>query len=149
VWLQTEPRPLTPGERRAAVCRQTAASVYGFGEIVPSAIQVTLPEPRRTQQADVRCYVGQLDEDDVEWIDDIRVTRPVRVIKDLLADGYGDLEHLGSFAVDAVAARKMTPAELISACAPYAARYGLPPGDGEALARVMWEGYTGQDLMAA
>jgi hypothetical protein len=148
VWLQSEPGPLPPDQRRAAVSRQTAALVYGFGVLVPPAIQVTIPAPRRTTMPGVRWSVGQLDEGEIEWVDDMRVTRPARIISDLLADGYGDLEHLGSVAVDAVYEHKLTPSELIDVCGPYAVRYGFPAGSGEALARAMWDSYT-TDAMAA
>lgn len=149
VWLQSEPGPLVPEQRRAAVCRQTAALVYGFGVLVPPAIQVTLPESRRTTQAGVRWYEGRLAEDEVDWVDDTRVTRPARIITDLLADGYGDLEHIGSVAVDAVYERMLTPAELITVCAPYAAHYGLRSGDGETLAGIVWDAWTGDERAVA
>lgn len=146
-WLQAEPGPLRPEQRRAAACRQTAAEVYGIGNLFPPAIQLTLPRPRRTNQRDVRFYLGDLRQDETEWMDEIRVTRPGRIIDDLLSDGYGDLEHLGAIAVDAVQDRRLTPQELIRACAPHARRHGLPTG--EALARVMWEGVTPIELAAA
>jgi hypothetical protein len=137
VWLQSEPGPLPPERRRAAVSRQTAALVYGFGVLMPPSIQITVPEPRRTNMSGVRWYMGQLDEAEVDWVDDMRVTRPVRIVADLLADGYGDLEHLGSVASDAIYEHKLTVAELVSVCATHAVRYGLPAGDGEAMAGIM------------
>lgn len=149
VWLQAEPGPLQPEQRQAAVCRQTAAELYAIGDLFPPAIQVTLPRPKRTKQPDVHYYQGFLAPDEVDWVDAIRVTRPARIIADLLADGYADLEHLGSIAVDAVMDGNLTPAELIRACAPYARRFGLPPEDGEALARRMWDGVTSTELKAA
>lgn len=149
VWLQAEPGPLRPDQRRAAVCRQTAAALYGIGDLFAPAIQVTLPGPRRTNQRDVRFYVGDLAADELDWIDGIRITRPARIIGDLLADGYADLEHLGSIAVDAVTGGSLTPYALIRACSPYAQRFGLPAGDGEALARRIWDGATTDELAAA
>lgn len=149
VWLQAEPGPLLPDQRQAAVCRQTAAELYGIGDLYPPAIQVTLPYARRTNQRDVRYYLGELAEDEVDWIDAIRVTRPARIIGDLLADGYGDLEHLGSIAMDAITDGTLSPHGLIRACAPYAQRFGLPAGDGEALARWIWDGVGAGGAAAA
>lgn len=149
VWLQAEPGPLTPAARRAAVCRESAAGVYGIGDLFPPAFQVTVPNARRSNQPDVRFYVGELRADEIGWADGIRVTRPGRIIADLLADGYADLEHLGSIAADAVMDRLMTPQELISSCGPHAAGFGLAPGDGVSLARLMWESVTGDELTAA
>jgi hypothetical protein len=149
VWLQAEPAPLRPDQRRAAVCRQTAAWLYGIGDLFPPAVQVTLSVSRRTNQPDVRFYVGDLAPDETDWIDAVRVTRPARIIADLLADGYADLEHLGSIAVDAVMGGSLTPQALIRTCSPYARQFGLPTGDGEALARQMWDGVTTGGTMAA
>lgn len=149
VWLQAEPGPLRPEQRRAAVCRQTAAELYGIGDLFPPAIQMTLPVPRRTNQRDVRFYSASLAAEDIGWVDAIRVTRPARIVSDLLGDGYADLEHIGAIAVDAVSDGVLTPAELIEACAPHARRFGLPHGDGEALARIIWDGAGADGLAAA
>jgi predicted transcriptional regulator of viral defense system len=148
-WLQAEPGPLRPDQRSAAVCRETAAEVYGIGDLYPPAIQLTLPRPRRTNQLDVRFYAAELGADEVEWVDGIRVTRPARIIDDLLADGYGDLEHLGALAVDAVKDGTLAPAELFRACSAHAQQFGFPTGDGEGLARLMWEGVTSDELAVA
>lgn len=149
VWLQAEPGPLVPAARRAAVCRESAAGVYGIGDLFPPALQVTVPYSRRSNQPDVRFHVGELRAEEVEWVDGLRVTRPGRIIADLLADGYADLEHLGSIAADAVMDRLMTPQELITSCNAHAAGFGLDVGDGTALARLMWESVTGDELTAA
>lgn len=149
VWLQAEPGPLRPDQRQAAVCRQTAAELYGIGDLFPPAIQVTLPHPKRTNQRDVRFYLGDLADAEVDWIDAIRVTRPAKIIGDLLGDGYADLEHLGSIVFDAVMDGSLTPPGLIRACIPYAQRFGLPAGDGEALARRIWAGVSTDGLAAA
>lgn len=146
-WLAAEPGLVPPESRRAVVCRQSAAMVYGFGDLVAPMIQVTLPGRRRTNRSDVRFYRGDIPDTEVEWVDDIRITVPSRIIGDLAADGYGDLEHLAAIAVDAVTAGKLTGAALGEACEPYAARFGLP--NGSALARVIWEGYTDLELRAA
>lgn len=147
VWLAAEPGLVPPESRRAVVCRQSAAMVYGFGDLVAPMIQVTIPRGRRTNRSDVRFYRGDVPDTDVEWVDDIRITVPSRIIADLAADGYGDLEHLAAIAVDAVTAGKLTGAALGEACEPFAARFGLP--NGSALARVMWDGYTDLELRAA
>jgi hypothetical protein len=126
-----------PEERRAAVSRQTAALVYGYGVLMPPAIQVTLASPRRTNMPGVRWYVDRLEPVDVEWVDDIRVTRPSRIVLDLLADGYSDLEHLGSIVSDAIQDGRLAAGELADAVAPFAVRYGLPAGDGATLVEVM------------
>lgn len=149
IWLQAEPAPLRPDQRRAVVCRQTAAWLYGIGDLFPPAIQVTLPVPRRTNQPDVRFYVADVVPEETDWVDSIRVTRPARIIGDLLADGYADLEHIGSIAVDAVMSGTLTPQALIDACSPFAWRFGLPAGEGEALARRIWDGVTTDELAVA
>lgn len=77
------------------------------------------------------------------------VTRPARILTDLLNSGYADLEHLASIAVDATAAGKLAADELVDVCAPFAAQYGLPAGDGHGLAQLLWRSYTGQELPAA
>ncbi|MGH3682170.1 MAG: type IV toxin-antitoxin system AbiEi family antitoxin domain-containing protein [Natronosporangium sp.] len=149
VWLQSEPGPLAPEQRQAAVSHQTAAEVYGFGVLVAPAIQVTLPAPRRTTMQGVRWYAAAVAETDVEWVDDMRVTRPARIIADLFADGYGDLAHLGSVAADARRAHRLAWADLVAACAPFAAQYGLAAGDGEALTAAMLDSYGTTDAELA
>jgi predicted transcriptional regulator of viral defense system len=146
-WLAAEPGLVLPESRRAVVCRQSATMVYGFGDLVAPMMQVALPEHRRTNRSDVRFYREDVSDAEVEWVDDIRVTVPGRIIADLFEDGYGDLEHLAAISVDAVTAGKLTGAALAKACDPYAARFGLP--DGSALAQVMWDGYTDLELCAA
>jgi predicted transcriptional regulator of viral defense system len=146
-WLAAEPGCVPAESRQAVVCRQSAALAYGFGDLVAPTIQITLPHHRRTNRPDVRFYRGDVPDTDVEWVDDIRVTAPSRIIADLLADGYGDLEHLAAIAVDAVTSGKLTSAALAEACGPYATRFGLP--NGPALSRVMWDGYTDLELRAA
>lgn len=149
VWLQSEPGPLSAAERRAVVSHQSAALVYDFGVLTPPAIQITLPYHRRSTQPGVRWYVGELADSEVGWVDDMRVTRPARIIADLLADGYGDLEHLGSVAADAIYEHKLTGSELAQVCAPYAVRYGVPSGDGQMLARIMLESFDAEAAEAA
>lgn len=148
-WLQAEPGPLRPDQRRAVVCRESAAEVYGIGDLFPPAIQMTLPTRRRTNQLDIRFYVADLAERETDWVDGIRVTRPARIIEDLLLDGYADLEHLGALAVDAVNDGTLTAAELVRACSPHAQQFGFAVGDGEGLARLMWEGVTTDELTVA
>jgi predicted transcriptional regulator of viral defense system len=146
-WLAAEPDPIPPESRRAVVCRQSAAGVYGFGDLIAPSIQVALPNPRRTNRSDVRFYRETVPPADRAWVDDIQVTVPGRIIADLFASGYGDVDHLAAVAVDAVTAGKLTMEALGAACDAYAARFGLP--DGSAMARFMWQGYTGSELRVA
>jgi hypothetical protein len=135
-WLQLAPG--TPGWQRSAadgiVSHRSAAAVYGIGELPADRHEFTVPTRRQTRRADVRLHVRDLD--DAPWImvRGLPVTRPARIISDLLDDNE-DLEAVARIMVEAIDEVYDYPGTIAEALAKHASRFGLAKGDGLALLR--------------
>ena len=68
--------------------------------------------------------------DEWEFEADLPTTRPGRIVADLLAGGY-DEQWVVGVAQDALRWWHLLEGELAAVLAPFAERYGGPPGDGE------------------
>jgi predicted transcriptional regulator of viral defense system len=131
-WLQ-----LAPGldlDRRTvvdgAVSHASAATVYGVGLLEPVRHEFTVPLPRRmrSRRNDVVIHRAALGADEVEWVEEMLVTVPARMVADLAAQST-DGEHLAGVAADLLRQRLIGRGELRSALTPHTDRYGWP-GDG-------------------
>lgn len=133
-WLQLAP-DLVAENRTASdgvVSHTSAATLYGAGDFEPEYFEFTVPRRKRTRRTDVVLHTATVDESDVEWVDQMAVTRPSRMVGDLMRDRH-DGEHIGRVLLDLLDKRLATPAELATAGRPHAAAYGLPAVDGEQL----------------
>jgi predicted transcriptional regulator of viral defense system len=143
-WLQLAPD--TPVWQRTpqqgVVSHRSAASVYGLGHLPADEHHITLPARRQSRRADVRLHRAHLAER--EWINlgGLLVTRPSRTAADLLAVRE-DPGAVAQVIADALRAARDQPGTVAEAVAPYAARFGLPPGDG--LTLLEWLLNLGQD----
>lgn len=131
-WLQ-----LAPGvdvDRRTVldgvVSHASAATVYGVGLLEPVRHEFTVPLPRRvrSRRDDVVIHRRELGAGEVEWVEEVLVTVPTRMVADLAAQSM-DGEHLAGVVADLLRKRLVSRGDLRSALAPHADRYGWP-GDG-------------------
>jgi predicted transcriptional regulator of viral defense system len=138
-WLQ-----LAPGvevDRRTAaegvVSHASAATVYGVGLLEPVRHEFTVPPPRRmrSRRDDVVIHRAGLGGDEVEWVEEVMVTVPKRMVADLAAQSV-DGEHLAGVVVDLLRRRLVSRGDLRSALTPYANRYGWP-GDSRGFLKDM------------
>lgn len=120
-WLQLDPG--VEAELRdpasGAVSHASAAAVYEVGDIEPYHYEFTVPARRRTRRADVVLHVAPLREQAVQWVDQLPVTSPPRLIADLLNTSH-DGEHVARVAADCVDGGLAVGEELAAAAAPYA-----------------------------
>jgi len=133
-WLQLAP-DLVAEDRTASdgvVSHASAAMLHGVGDFEPESFEFTVPRRKRTRRADVVLHTAKLDESEVDWVDQMAVTRPARTVGDLMRDRH-DGEHVGRVLLDLLDKHLTTPAELAAAAGPHAAAYGLPATDGEQL----------------
>ena len=128
-WLQ-----LAPGadlDRRTVadgvVSHASAATVYGVGLLEPIRHEFTVPLPRRvrSRRDDVVIHRAPLRADEVDWVEEMLVTVPARMVAELAAQNV-DGEHLAGVVADLLRKRLASRANLRAALAPHAGRYGWP-----------------------
>ena len=139
-WLRLDPasspyeRKRRPGAPDAVVSHESAAKLYGLGGLRPTTHTFTVPRPRPAGHRDIRLVVAPVRRDEWELEAGLPTTRPRRIVADLLADGMDEERVLG-VAQDALRWWHLLEGELAEVLAPFAERYGGPPGDGEWLLR--------------
>ena len=135
-WLQLAPDvpawERTPAE--GVVSHRSAAAVYGLGHLPPDRHEFTLPARRQSRRPDVRLHHRQVK--DGEWLSlrGLPVTRPSRIVADLLADRE-DPEAVAQIVADAIRGAYDHPGTFADALAPHAAKFGLRRQDGIGLLR--------------
>ena len=135
-WLQLAPDvpawERTPAE--GVVSHRSAAAVYGLGHLPPDRHEFTLPARRQSRRPDVRLHHRQVK--DGEWLSlrGLLVTRPSRIVADLLADRE-DPEAVAQIVADAIRGAYDHPGTFANALAPHAAKFGLRRQDGIGLLR--------------
>jgi len=133
-WLQLAPE--TPAwERRpeqGVVSHRSAAALYGIGDLPADRHEFTLPTRRQTRRPDVRLHQRQLADHEWTWLRGLPVTRPSRIVDDLLRDDEGP-EAVAQITTGAIRAVYDYPGAFAVALARQAARFGLRQGDGLAL----------------
>jgi predicted transcriptional regulator of viral defense system len=133
-WLQLAPDAL-PWDRTAdqgVVSHRSAAALHGLGHLPADVHHFALPVRRQSRRHDVVLHRGHLDAGEWHRYRGLLVTRPARTAADLLA-ALEDPGAVGHLVADALAAGSETRAAVAKAIAPYAARFGLPKGDGAKL----------------
>jgi hypothetical protein len=132
-WLQ-----LAPGvdlDRRTVadgvVSHASATAVYGVGLLEPVRHEFSVPLPRRlrSRRDDVVIHRVRLAADEVDWVEEMLVTVPTRMVGDLCAQSM-DGEHLAGVVADLLDKHLADRDGLASALAPHAHRYGSQPGNG-------------------
>jgi hypothetical protein len=118
------------------VSHASAADLYELGVLFPERHEFTVTSPKRTRRADVRLHRARLSESEWEVRDGLPVTRPQRIVADLLAD-HRDTDHVAHVVADALGRELVTRAELESELGPFAAHHAGPDGDGSYMLGVL------------
>lgn len=130
-WLQLEPD--VPAWRREAiqgvVSHRSAAALFGFGHLPADSHEFIVPKRRQTRRKDVRLHKRVLDDQDWIILRGLPVTRPSRIVSDLLSE-HEDPEAIGQIIADALRGAKESPHAFVQSLGPQAARLGLRAGDG-------------------
>lgn len=135
-WLQLAPE--TPAWARlddpddAVVSHASAASLHQVGDLRPDVHEFTLPRRRQTRRRDVRLHRGKVPAADRIVLSGLPVTRPARMIVDLLAD-HVEPGVVGRITAEVRGGGLEDSAEVAERLAPYATRFDLPRGDGQAM----------------
>ena len=120
------------------VSHRSAAAVYHLGHLPADTHQFTLPERRRVRRSDVRIYVDRLEEKPWVALSGLLVTRPSRIVADLLWDEQ-DHEAVARIAGDALRNGSDRPSTFVEELAPLARRLGFREGAGESVLRWLLE----------
>lgn len=134
-WLQLDPQ--TPAWDRvrsgnvAVVSHRSAAELYGLGDLIADTHEFSVPVRTQTRRGDVRLHQRKVEEGDRAIMEGLPVTRPHRIVADLLAV-YEDGSAVATIAVEAASRGLTTPDEIAASVAPLARRYQAR--SGEALA---------------
>ena len=135
-WLALD--PAVPAWRRlddpgvALVSHTSAADLYGVGDLGANVHEFTLPARRQTRRRDVRLHRALVPEKHRIVLHGLPATRAGRMVGDLLAD-YVDPESVARITAEVVDRVFDYPSVVAEQIAPFAARFGLPRGDGAAL----------------
>lgn len=134
-WLQLAPeRPAwarLDDPEDAVVSHASAASLHRVGDLRADVHELTLPRRRQTRRRDVRLHRGKVPAADRIVLSGLPVTRPARMIADLLAD-HVEPGVVGRIAAEVLDGGLEGAAEVAERVAPYATRFDLPRGDGQA-----------------
>jgi Transcriptional regulator, AbiEi antitoxin len=135
-WLQLAPD--TPAWQRTAeegvVSHRSAAALLHLGDLPADRHEFTVPHRQQTRRRDVRLHCRPVRDD--EWVrtagDRLPYTRASRLVVDLLVDRE-EPSAIAAIVADALDRVLDHPLTFATALRPFAARFGLPPGDGSAL----------------
>jgi predicted nucleotidyltransferase len=101
--------------KKAVISHETAASVYEFGDLIPSKIHLTVPLNFRKRPAkNLVLHKANLQSSEIERRDDLPVTTALRTVFDL-ARSHLDDERLSAVAKDAIKKGLVTRKELLEA----------------------------------
>ena len=130
-WLQLD--PTTPAWQRlrsddtAVVSHRSAAALYGLGDLIAAIHEFTVARRTQTRRPDVRLHLRPIPSADRAIVDGLPVTRPHRIVADLLTQ-HEDGSAISTIATDAIRARLTTAAQLRDALSPLARRYHAKDG---------------------
>ena len=135
-WLQLDPGKAA-WERLddpdvAVVSHASAASLYQVGDLRPDIHEFTSARRRQTRRPDVRIHRGVVPEQDRVVLRGLPVTRAARMLADLLAD-HVEPAAVARITVEVIEGVLDYPRVVADKIAPFAAGFGLTPGDGVGL----------------
>jgi predicted transcriptional regulator of viral defense system len=134
-WLQLAPE--SPAWARlddpdgAVVSHASAASLHQLGDLRADMHEFTLPRRRQTRRRDVRLHRGKIPAADRIVLSGLPVTRPARMVADLLAD-HVEPGAVGQIAAEILDAGLEATTDIAERIALYAVRFELPRADGQA-----------------
>jgi predicted transcriptional regulator of viral defense system len=103
--------------KKGAISGQSAAAVYGMGEVYPSSIHLMVPQGfRRRTPKGVVLHKASLAQKEVEMREGFRITTPLRTVLDLARDRL-DPEKLRGVVRDALSKGLLDGRELLSSLA--------------------------------
>ena len=115
-------------EPQAAVSHETALSVHGLGELLPSRVHLTVPLSfRKTAPKGCVLHRGLLTLDDVEQREGFRVTTPLRTLLDVSIEASVSREQLNRIVAQALHDGLVRKTKLLAALKGHAARERLAP----------------------
>jgi Transcriptional regulator, AbiEi antitoxin len=135
-WLQLEPG-IPAWERtpeQGVISHRSAASLYGLGELPADRHEFTLPMRRQSRRLDVRLHHRAVGAGQWGHLGGLLVTRPARIVSDLLWDRE-DPTTVAQLLADAARQVLDQPGRFAEELRPHAAGFGLRRGDGLALLR--------------
>lgn len=128
-WLALNPS--VPAWERArdgsegAASHGTAAWLFGIGELGPAPITFTTPTRKQTRRDGLRLVKRTVEKDDVATVAGVPVTKPARIVLDLLDDGE-DLSLISNVLRDAAAIDdEVLDSEFAAKVDARGARYGM------------------------
>jgi len=130
-WLHLD--PATPAWQRlwsddtAVVSHRSAAALYGLGDLIADTHEFTVARRIHSRRTDVRLYRRPVPRTDRDVVDGLPVTRPHRIVADLLAQ-HEDGSAVATIATEAIRAGVMTTTQLSEALSPLARRYHAKNG---------------------
>ena len=136
-WLGLAPERMAADRLRnptqqGVVSHASAARLHQLGDLEADRHEFTLPTRKQSRRSDVRLHRGTLLAGEITVVAALPVTRPERVVVDLLADRQ-DGEHVARVLASAVRSRSIALERLALGLSPFAARFGLPAGAGDRL----------------
>jgi predicted transcriptional regulator of viral defense system len=134
-WLGLDPEWMAADRLRnptegAVVSHASAARLHQLGDLDADRYEFTLAERKQSRRTDVRLHRAPLKAGEVTVVAGLPVTKPERVIVDLLADRH-DGEHVARALAAAFEARSIDLEQLAPRLGPFAERFGFPAGHGD------------------
>ncbi len=149
-WLTLDPTLRAATRVResspAVVSHRSAASIHGLGDLEADQYEFTTASRKQSRRPDIRFHQAQLDPDDWTVIQGLPVTTVIRTVSDL-AEARVDGGHLASVIRDALIIKQANSRRLGAALAPFADRYGVPSGDGDALLALSLQGSGASEII--
>ena len=135
-WLALEPARRAAerlhDEAPTVVSHRSAAAIHELGDLESDEFEFTSAERKQTRRPDIRIHRGQVNRGEWTVVDGLPVTTVIRTVTDLAAT-HIDGGHLASMVRDALTRQQVDDQNLAAALRPYAQRYGVQMGNGEAL----------------
>ena len=132
-WLQLAPD--TPAWERTieqgVVSHRSASTLFFFGDLWENEHEFTVRPGTQARRKDVKFHIKAYSEKDCVRYEGMWVTRPARIVSDLLVE-YPDFEAIGQIAADALRTGTESRANLDKWLSPQAKRLN-PQTDGAAL----------------
>ena len=133
-WLGLDPERMAVDRLRdptrgAVVSHASAARLHELGDLEADRHEFTLAMRKQTRRSDVRLHRAVLTAGDVMTVAGLPTATPERIVIDLLADRR-DGEQVARVLAAAVHARSVDLGQLAPRLSPFAARFGLPVGEG-------------------
>jgi hypothetical protein len=140
-WLRLDPaipawERTVLGPNSAVVSHGSAAALLQLGNLVVHDVDFTVTRRRTSRDPAVKLHRKTLAAYDITWADGMPVTTATRTLTDLLTMRI-PVKEAGSFLADALDRRMINVGHVIGELVPFAAGYGCPAGNGEALVELL------------